>query len=200
MEFGLKIKRLAKYTAVSLSAFLGIRNVYKKMTCAVNRGIRPAVIELADPTCTIVLSLIWRYGATEYRRLPKAIKPYRIGTVQVVLKRFSCWMSESEHNSLNSYLGFRRGMSSGIKLNWKTMAYGINGLRVGICYLSTDGQSFWDHAYNRSEFVVCGPVKCRVGELLPEDVWNSLDRYVDSRIRLWMSAHNKNNLVFHGKD
>ena len=80
------------------------------------------------------------------------------------------------------------------------MAYGINGLRVGICYLSTDGQSFWDHAYNRSEFVVCGPVKCRVGELLPEDVWNSLDRYVDSRIRLWMSAHNKNNLVFHGKD
>lgn len=197
MAFGLNIKRLAKYTAVSLSAFLGIRNVYKKMTCDVNRRIRPAVIELAEPTCTIVLSLIWRYGATGYN---KVIKSYSIGTVQVVLKRFSCWMSESEHNSLNSYLGFRRGMSSGIKLNWKTMAYGINGLRVGICYLSTDGQAFWDHAYNRSEFVVCGPVKCRVSELLPEDVWNSLDRYVDSRIRLWMSAHNKNDLVFHGKD
>lgn len=112
MAFGLNIKRLAKYTAVSLSAFLGIRNVYKKMTCAVNRRIRPAVIELADPTCTIVLSLIWRYGATEYIRLPKTIKTYSIGTVQVVLKRFSCWMTASENESLNTYLGFRRGMSS----------------------------------------------------------------------------------------
>ena len=200
MAFGLNIKRLAKYTAVSLSAFLGIRNVYKKMTCDVNHRIRPAVIELADPTYTIVLSLIWRYGAPEYQRLPKAIKTCSIGTVRVILKRFSCWMTASENESLNSYLGFRRGKSSGIKLDWKSMAYGINGLRVGICYLSTDGQSFWDRAYNRSEFVVCGPVKCRISELLPEDVWNSLDRYVDSRIRLWMAANNKHNLVFHGKD